>query len=148
MDLKELIKTAWRHYIKTKSHLPITYFGIEEGDNTPKNGVRGTYKVCFVDTDIEYSFQHVFPNSGNFALSKAEFYVVISNDILDPATAQMDLLAKIPSNISDEKRVILRIAWRIHTAYRNHILTAYKLIEKDPTKITWANAKKWHDAIR
>ena len=138
MTLKELIDEAVKYYLKNKSYLPIKFLNIF-------NPSTNTFKVWFIDTDIEYTFSKVFPN--NTMSHKAEFYAVISEDFLDPGTLLCDSLA-IPSDITGDKRIILRIAWAIHTAYRNHILTAYKLIEKDPKKLTWANAKKWYDTIR
>ena len=77
-----------------------------------------------------------------------EFIVEIKPDeILDPQTATIDLLAMVPSNANLEIRTILRIAYKIYLGWSWNVYDTYKKEEKDQNKYTWVNAKNWYDNL-
>ncbi len=144
MELEKLVKTAVDHYIKMKAHLPITFISVMPAGNSTNT----FYRVIFINNKIEAALKKVFSTNTWYANHFAKFEALIYESILEPGTIQDDLLAEIPSYINEEKRAILRIAWNFHKSYRRGIFDAYQMVEKDPIKHTWANAKQWYDNLK
>ena len=76
------------------------------------------------------------------------FRVIVNEEFLNPQTNGIDLVAKIPSHIEDEKRVILRIAYSILVNWQRAVIEAYKVAEKDGNKITYINAMAWYGELK
>ena len=144
MELEKLVKAAVDHYTKMKAHLPVTFISIIPAGNSTNT----FYRVIFIDNKIEDVLKKVFSTNIWYANHFAKFEALIYDSILEPGTIQDDLLAKIPSYIDEEKKMILRIAWNFHKSYRRHIFDTYQMVEKEATKHTWANAKKWYDNLK
>ena len=73
------------------------------------------------------------------------FYAHITEDYLNNQTKSIDLAAKIPANMPDEKKVILRIAYTIVISWQRAILNTYEtVVEKDQNKWTFKNAMDWY----
>jgi len=77
------------------------------------------------------------------------FYVSLSPDLWeDMGTQQVDLAANIPDNISDIKKVQVRITYTIYAAYLGHIPLVYnQLRTKDMLVGTYKVAKAWYDKL-
>ena len=130
-------QVAITRFLKVKNNLPIKFIS----SNFAASGEK-LYYAYFEDTKLSTWYKSI--NS----TQEGVFRVIINEEFLNPQTNGIDLVAKIPSNISDEKRIILRIAYSILVNWQRAVIEAYKTAEKDSNKITYANAMNWYDGLK
>lgn len=104
-DLPKYIKEAADRVISTK-HLPIEFISVDDAVSSEKK-----YFVYFNDKEFNDPTKYG-PAYKQFVV----FRLIVLEDVLNFATNAIDLTAKIPSNVSDEIRLKLRLAYMIFGA--------------------------------
>ena len=127
---------AAKRFLKVRSDLPIKFIS----GNFAASGEK-LYYTYFEDTKLTDWYKSIH------SARQGVFRVIINEEFLNPQTNGIDLVAKIPSHIEDEKRVILRIAYSILVNWQRAVIEAYKLAEKDSNKITYINAMNWYKEL-
>ena len=130
------VKEAIKHFLAARSE------SIEYLSSDFVTGSRKDYIAYFKDNKLTKWYW----NAG--IAKQGVFKVVISEKVLSMQTSGIDIAAKIPSNIEEEKRVMLRIAYYILICWQNAVLEAYRIAENDHSKITLNNAIKWYKELK
>ena len=130
------VKKAIRHFLAARSE------SIEYLSSDFVTGSEKDYIAYFKDNKLTKWYW----NTG--IAKQSVFKVVISAKVLSMQTSGIDIAAKIPSNIEEEKRVILRIAYYILICWQNAVLEVYKIAENGHSKITLNNAIKWYKELK
>ena len=127
---------AAKRFLKVRNDLPVKFLS----GNFAASGEK-LYYAYFEDTKLTKWYKSIG------STRQGVFRVIVNEEFLNPQTNGIDLVAKIPSHIDDEKRVILRIAYSILVNWQRAVIEAYKLAEKDSNKITYINAMNWYKEL-
>ena len=128
---------AAKRFLKVRSDLPVKFLS----GNFAASGEK-LYYAYFEDSMLTKWYK------GIGSARQGVFRVIVNEEFLNPQTNGIDLVAKIPSHIEDEKRVILRIAYSILVNWQRAVIEAYKVAEKDGNKITYINAMAWYGELK
>ena len=128
---------AAKRFLKVRSDLPVKFLS----GNFAASGEK-RYHAYFEDSMLTKWYKSIG------SARQGVFRVIVNEEFLNPQTNGIDLVAKIPSHIEDEKRVILRIAYSILVNWQRAVIEAYKLAEKDSNKITYINAMAWYKELK
>lgn len=136
-NIDVITQVAITRFLKVKNNLPIKFIS----SNFAGSGEK-LYYAYFEDTKLTAWYKSI--NSTREGI----FRVIINEDFLNPQTNGIDLVAKIPNHIEDEKRTILRIAYSILVSWQRAVVETYKTAEKDSNKITYNNAMNWYEGLK
>ena len=129
--IKNYISEAYKRFKINLPQIPVEFFFWEMAKDNSKKCF-----VWFKDLKLKKNNQ------------REDFKIIITSEFLDPQTTGVDLAAGIPSNATDEARLILRIAYTIKGGWEKHILECWRKIAPNQKMLTWAFAKAWYDGLQ